>query len=251
MYSSTCHLPDTMTALAAIDEETPCQNSKNPDSILNWVNNAEISSPSTWGSTPRKRNHQPFNGEGDHTGKRRGRGRRTLSEVSGNMMSSSAGGHKDSEIAPVKRRSPRKPSPRKQSTDDTTITPVTPRRAPNLSRGTPDEEQTPRPQASHTFSLDGSTALPPPAYNNDAAKAPSDEDSLSSRRPSERSSMRSTSPVKKFADMWMADRPTNYENLDGHVAERLGGVLKGYERLREISMGISVIPSSLKVCSTC
>ena len=48
----------------------------------------------------------------------------------------------------------------------------------------------------------------------------------------------------------MADIPTEYEDLDGHISTRLKGVLTKYGRLREIGTGVGVIPSSLKVTDT-
>jgi hypothetical protein len=45
----------------------------------------------------------------------------------------------------------------------------------------------------------------------------------------------------------MAERPTTFEGLNGHTAERAGGVLRCYEDLVAIGRGFGVIPRSLKV----
>lgn len=45
----------------------------------------------------------------------------------------------------------------------------------------------------------------------------------------------------------MAEWPTTFEGLNGHTAERTGGVLKHYADLVAIGRGIGVIPQSLKV----
>ena len=89
--------------------------------------------------------------------------------------------------------------------------------------------------------------LPPPTYNQNVTEMDRSE---SESMPSRESGSRSTSPVKKWADLSMADIPTEYEELDGHVAARLKGVLTKYRRLREIGAGVGVIPSSLKVTDT-
>jgi len=61
------------------------------------------------------------------------------------------------------------------------------------------------------------------------------------------SSTRSRSPVKKMVDLSFAKRPTKYRDLDGRVAQNLGGVLDKYARLVKISRGEEVIPLQLKV----
>lgn len=69
----------------------------------------------------------------------------------------------------------------------------------------------------------------------------------SSNQSEDLSSARSTSPVKQFADLKMAKRPTKFKGLNGETAERAGGVLENYEDLVAIGRGIGVIPRSLKV----
>ena len=61
------------------------------------------------------------------------------------------------------------------------------------------------------------------------------------------SSTRSRSPVKKMADLSLAQRPTYYSDLDGSSAENLGGFLESYSRLVQISRGQQVIPRHLRV----
>lgn len=122
------------------------------------------------------------------------------------------------------RHSPRKGSPKKKS---------------------PDHERTPRQRFLRAPALSNASILPPPTYNQNATIDIDQGESES--MPSRESGSRSTSPVKKFADLSMADIPTEYEKLDGHASAKLKGVLTKYGRLREIGAGVGVVPSSLKV----
>jgi len=73
--------------------------------------------------------------------------------------------------------------------------------------------------------------------------------SIPSRGSSKTSSTnRSSRPIKDFEDLSLADRPTEYEDLDGKVAQRLKGILSKYERLRDTSIGMNFIPRTLEVC---
>ena len=93
---------------------------------------------------------------------------------------------------------------------------------------------------------------PPPVYNGPqpataSASSPTRSSVSSSNQSEGLSNARSTSPVKQFADLNMAERPTTFEGLNGETAERASGVLENYEDLVAIGRGIGVIPQSLKV----
>ncbi|KAL8747818.1 MAG: hypothetical protein Q9190_000362 [Brigantiaea leucoxantha] len=60
------------------------------------------------------------------------------------------------------------------------------------------------------------------------------------------SSTQPTSAIKSFADLQFALRPTVYQNLDGSSAARLGGFLKKFGALKQLSSGIAVIPDSVR-----
>ena len=93
---------------------------------------------------------------------------------------------------------------------------------------------------------------PPPVYNRPqlataSASLPTRSSISNSNQSEGLSNARSTSPVKQFADLNMAERPTTLEGLNGETAERASGVLENYKDLVAIGRGIGVIPQSLKV----
>lgn len=102
-----------------------------------------------------------------------------------------------------------------------------------------EQEETPRPIRS--------VVLPPPTASDesDDVERVSSHSEESSRCSG--TSKRSSSPVKNLADLQFAEVPTDYETLDGNVAERCKGFLDHYMELQDASYGIGVIPLSLKV----
>lgn len=95
--------------------------------------------------------------------------------------------------------------------------------------GEEQEEATPRPVKRSGRVLD-KLILPRPSADGDST-----ESSANSNK-SGASSKRGGSPVK----------PTRPYHIDAKSAREIGGVLDKYKRLREISMGIGVIPQHLK-----
>lgn len=106
------------------------------------------------------------------------------------------------------------------------------------------EEPTPRARSRATLAAGHVPRLPYPDTRLEASVSSPSRKSTND----EASSTRSRSPVKRMADLLMADRPTKLCDLDGAVAERLGGVMDRYERLVEISRGHQVVPAHLRVC---
>lgn len=105
--------------------------------------------------------------------------------------------------------------------------------------GEEQEEATPRPVKRSGRVLD-KLMLPRPSADGDST-----ESSVDSNK-SGASSKRGGSPVKKMSDLLMAEKPTRPYHIDAKFAREIGGVLDKYKRLREISMGIGVIPQHLE-----
>lgn len=159
------------------------------------------------------------------------------------------------------RRSPRKPL-RIDRTDDAASarTPTTPQRcAPtaHILHSAEDDLENDTPRASISsrrgLALDPSNTFLPPSFTAQRAlvESPSLDRDRSISGDSEESggiqSGGSRSPLRCWADFAAADTPTIYTGLDGKVARQIGGVLVRYQELRNASMGIGVIPHSLKV----
>ena len=107
------------------------------------------------------------------------------------------------------------------------------------------EEPTPKARSQSSLNSGRVPRLPYPDTRRKVSESSLSRESTND----EASTTRSRSPVKRMADLLMADRPTKLCDLDGAVAERLGGFMDRYERLVEISRGQQVIPVHLKVCS--
>ena len=222
--------------------------------LLDWVYNAESSSPSTWHSSLQhsRKAHQEHNISSPI--QRRKRCRRALRPTSANVMS-----HRDHDTPVGKaqndpRRSPRKRSPKKDWTymPSTSLTPE-PRylilKTALLFNEIPTSHYHPllniytwTSRADFRSCDSDAPILPSPTYNLNAADIRSQSKTL----PSRESVSRSASPVKKFVDLYFTEVPTEYEDLDGHVAAKLG-ILTMYRRLQEIEEGVGIIPISLKV----
>ena len=105
-------------------------------------------------------------------------------------------------------------------------------------------DETPRPQKRPTLDMSIGTMLPYTQTRQELSPSSPSRASASDAP----SSTRSRSPIKKTVDLQLAEVPTHFRDLDGRLAERLGGVLNfRYKRLAEINRGGSIIPRQLRV----
>lgn len=105
--------------------------------------------------------------------------------------------------------------------------------------GDEQEEATPRP-VKRSGRVLNKPILPRPSGDGDST-----ESSVDSSK-SGASGKRGGSPVKKMSDLLMAEKPTRPYHIDAKIAREISGVLGKYKRLREISIGIGVIPQHLE-----
>ena len=173
--------------------------------------------------------------------------RQPLALTSGNIISPRKG---KGQTPQGKRQSPRKrqrTAPPDTNEHDQDENEELDQETPKVSRSMRTRGRTSEPGIQNPIRLP-----PPPVYNTPqpataSTSSPTGSSISNSNQSEGLSNARSTSPVKQFADLKMAERPTRLEGLNGKTAERASGVLENYKDLVAIGRGIGVIPQSLKV----
>ena len=238
-------------------------------SVLTWLEAvpSEQQHNEDYNKRKRKRDHQQYGHDF------RPRCLRPLAEISGNLMPRSLEDRHDHAERETQKSLSASPTKQRSARAKARGLPITPQKKPVTRRGQPVqaqvrekeaaagveqeepehgmqedetdlEEPTPKAKSQSTLASSYIPRLPYPDTRLEASVSPPSPKSTND----EASSTRSRSPVKRMADLLMADRPTKLCDLDGAVAERLGGVMDRYERLVEISRGQQVVPVHLRVC---